>query len=350
MNKNSVIGIVLIGVIFFGFTWYQSKQYQKQVEYQAQQDSIARAEQAYMDSVWRAQHPIDSAATALQEQQSVKQRIYKDTLIDNAHNAEAAYYVLSNDKIEVTFTTKGAQPYSVKVKDFYNYDSTDLYIFKPEMSQYGITVYAGENINTKDFVFELAEKTDTSIVMRLPFAGGGYIACGNSKSYKNKGYSPEKRTSARREIAFQTRICEMEGSSTHLRCSVRIDLCALERNLGKLRSFLPDTKAFMGLVSADAFGCGVEAAVVRLMLSGADAFAVTNSDEGKCVREVGEGWPVIVMSSTLPGEERIYTAGEPEWESRGYRMKYGCPVPPSLQKVIDTLSARFGLSDSWPWH
>ncbi len=98
----------------------------------------------------------------------------------------------------------------------------------------------------------------------------------------------------------------MEGSSTHLRCSVRIDLCALERNLGKLRSFLPDTKAFMGLVSADAFGCGVEAAVVRLMLSGADAFAVTNSDEGKCVREVGEGWPVIVMSSTLPGEERIY--------------------------------------------
>ena len=55
-------------------------------------------------------------------------------------------------------------------------------------------------------------------------------------------------------------------------------------------------------------------------------------------------------SRKAPGEERIYTAGEPEWESRGYRMKYGCPVPPSLQKVIDTLSARFGLSDSWPWH
>lgn len=55
-------------------------------------------------------------------------------------------------------------------------------------------------------------------------------------------------------------------------------------------------------------------------------------------------------SRKAPGEERIYTAGEPEWESRGYRMKYGCPVSPSLQKVIDTLSARFGLSDSWPWH
>ena len=177
MNKSSVIGLILIGVIFFGFTWYQSKQYQKQVEFQAQQDSIALAQKMYMDSVWRAEHPADTAASfSMQNQISAENtRIYKDSLIDNAHKAEASYYTLSNDRIEVAFTTKGAQPYSVKLKDFYNYDSTDLYIFKPEMSQYGITIYAGENINTKDFVFEVAEKTDSTIVMRLPFAGGGYL-------------------------------------------------------------------------------------------------------------------------------------------------------------------------------
>ncbi len=98
----------------------------------------------------------------------------------------------------------------------------------------------------------------------------------------------------------------MEGSSTHLRCSVRIDLCALERNLGKLRFFMPKTSGYIALVSADAFGYGVAAAVVRLMLSGADAFAVTNVAEGIQVREVGEGWRVIVMSSSLAGEEDAY--------------------------------------------
>lgn len=175
MNKNSVIGLVLIGVIFFGFTWYQSEQYKKQVEYQAQMDSIARAEQAYMDSVWRAQHPVDSSATALSEAAAADVRIYKDSLIDNASKAAPAYHVLSNDRIELTLTTKGAQPYSVKVKDFYNYDSTDLYIFKPGMSSYDITLYAGENISTGDFVFEVAEASDSCVVMRLPFAGGGYI-------------------------------------------------------------------------------------------------------------------------------------------------------------------------------
>ena len=55
-------------------------------------------------------------------------------------------------------------------------------------------------------------------------------------------------------------------------------------------------------------------------------------------------------SRKAPGENRIYTAGELEWEARGYRMKHGCPVPKSLQKVIDELSARFGLTDTWPWN
>ena len=55
-------------------------------------------------------------------------------------------------------------------------------------------------------------------------------------------------------------------------------------------------------------------------------------------------------SRKAPGEKRIYTAGELEWEARGYRERYGCPVPKSLQDVIDTLSKRFSLHDDWPWH
>ena len=101
----------------------------------------------------------------------------------------------------------------------------------------------------------------------------------------------------------------MEGSSTHLRCSVRIDLCALERNLGKLRFFLP-SRGYIALVSADAFGYGIEAAVVRLMLSGADAFAVTNITEAIKVREVGAGWKIIVLSASLPNEENLYIAND----------------------------------------
>ena len=43
-SKYNIVGFVLIGLVMFGFTWYQSRQYKKQAEYQAQLDSIARVE------------------------------------------------------------------------------------------------------------------------------------------------------------------------------------------------------------------------------------------------------------------------------------------------------------------
>ncbi len=98
----------------------------------------------------------------------------------------------------------------------------------------------------------------------------------------------------------------MEFPTTPLRCSIHIDLYALERNLGRIRNFLPRTGGYIALVAADAFGIGIEAACARLMMSGADAFAVTNLSEAVRVRRVGPGWPVIVLSASIPGEERFF--------------------------------------------
>ncbi len=182
MNKNTIIGFVLIGLILFGFTWFQSKQYDKQVAYQNQLDSIARAERL---AQWKADSAAgllpfqDSSASAsvqqILEAEQPHAAIYKDSLLETAHNAEASFVNIENDKIAVAFTTKGGQPYSVRIKNYRNYDSTDLYLFNPGESEMGYGIYTGENINTKDFVFTLAEVTDSSVTMRLPFRNGGYI-------------------------------------------------------------------------------------------------------------------------------------------------------------------------------
>ena len=175
MNKNNIIGFILIGVIMFGFTWYQSKQYNKQLEVQAQIDSAARVEQMAamaLDSLRKAEGNVENESGNV----TVKTfPVYKDSLLTVARMADAQVYKLSNDKLEIEFTTKGAQPYSVKLNDYKTYDSTDLYLIKPQQSKYGISIYAGENINTADFNFQVAECNDSTIVMQLPFAQGGYI-------------------------------------------------------------------------------------------------------------------------------------------------------------------------------
>ena len=173
MNKNTIIGFVLIGLIMFGFSFYQSKQYQKQAEAQAQLDSLAMVERAIQAAADSAL--LDSGETTAVKVQVENTPVYKDSLLNQARNAQEQIIALANDKINVEFTTKGAQFHSVKINDYMSYDSTALYLVKPQMSQYGINLYAGEYINTKDFVFDVVEHNDSVLVMRMPFSNGGYL-------------------------------------------------------------------------------------------------------------------------------------------------------------------------------
>ena len=177
MDKNSITGIILMGLILFGFTFYQSKQMRKQAEIQAQLDSarmVELAAQAELDSIAAAARLADTTLrAAVPEAQAAS--IYKDSLLEAASAAESQIVTLENDKVAIEFTTKGAQPYSARIKDYLTYEGGDLYLFRQGMSEYSVSIYTSEFINTKDFNFQIAEKTATSVVMRLPLAAGGYI-------------------------------------------------------------------------------------------------------------------------------------------------------------------------------
>lgn len=174
MDKNSVIGFVLIAAIFLGFTVFENKRAAKYAEVKAQQDSIALAQMPFdSSSVVSLGESSDEESVA----DNVTAPVYKDSCLQAASdvNSVPEMVVLENSKIRIQLTTKGAQPYSVKVKDYYNYDSTELYLFRPGQSEYSLRVYAGEYIKTSNFNFTVASASDSVVVMRLPFRNGGYI-------------------------------------------------------------------------------------------------------------------------------------------------------------------------------
>ena len=173
-SKYNIVGFVLIGLVMFGFTWYQSRQYKKQAEYQAQLDSIARVEA--MEKM-----VLDSAMTVVPASQGSASaatpafRPYRDSSLNVAAQSNPSIVAIANNQVRIEFTTKGAQPYSVDVKDYRRYDSTALMLIPAGASELNFNIYAGESLDTKDFVFDVAELNDTSVVMRLPLANGGYI-------------------------------------------------------------------------------------------------------------------------------------------------------------------------------
>jgi alanine racemase len=95
-----------------------------------------------------------------------------------------------------------------------------------------------------------------------------------------------------------------------LRCWAEIDLAALERNLRLIRASLPPHMRYVAVVKADAYGHGVHHAAARLMHAGADLFAVANVTEAATLRELGPGWPILILSPLLPGEDAALADGD----------------------------------------
>ena len=176
MNKNTVIGFVLIGLILFGFSWYNTKQFNEQERARFVADSIAQAEALKnapkVDSVILALN--DSVARA-QVAQAYAAPVYKDSLLEQASKAQEEFFTLENNKIKVTFTSKGAQASQVLVKDYYTHDSLDLYLMRKGASQFAIDFYTDQQISTADFNFTKVAQSDSSLTFRLPFGENAYI-------------------------------------------------------------------------------------------------------------------------------------------------------------------------------
>jgi alanine racemase len=97
---------------------------------------------------------------------------------------------------------------------------------------------------------------------------------------------------------------EPPHSRLPLRCWAEIDLAALERNLRLIRASLPAHMRYVAVVKADAYGHGLPQTAARLMHAGADLFAVATLAEAAAVRELGPGWPILLLSPLLPEEDR----------------------------------------------
>jgi alanine racemase len=140
--------------------------------------------------------------------------------------------------------------------------------------------------------------------------------------------------------------------SLPLRCWAEIDLAALERNVQQIRAALPKRLKYVAVVKADAYGHGLPQTAARLMHAGADLFAVANLSEAAAIRELGPGWPVLVLSTILPDEARhvadadvVVTVSSLEEVARFDEVgrDAGRAIPVHLK--IDTGMGRLGV-----WH
>ena len=175
MDKKSVIGFILMGLVLVGFTIFQSKQAEQQLIERRKQEAISLARRDSLAAIEAAKMPEKAEENSVVEQKHEEEHIYKDASLDARKRAEGQIIRLANDKLELEINTKGAQLWSARLKDYSNYGGSDLYLFKAGDNHYDVSVYVGEFIQTQNFTFDVASCSDSLAVLRMPFENGGYI-------------------------------------------------------------------------------------------------------------------------------------------------------------------------------
>jgi YidC/Oxa1 family membrane protein insertase len=178
MDRNSIIGLVLIFLILIGFAWYNQPSESQLQAIKHQQDSITLVQRA-ADSLIQVQH----RATMVND--SITQNKFDTAAAAAAYGTfatfskgEETFTTIENEELLVTVTNKGGRIYSVQLKKQKRFDKTPLILFTGDNNRFTYTFNSadGKTINTQDLYFTPVAGSDAkSLTMRLNIANGQYI-------------------------------------------------------------------------------------------------------------------------------------------------------------------------------
>ena len=175
MNKNNIIGFLLIALVLIGFSWYSQPSAEEQ-RAAFVQDSIAKAKHTEMEKA--------NKAAALQRQAEAKAKVEADStaLFYSALKGKSQKIVLSNEKVELTLNTKGGTVEKAVVKGYVGHDfkvkdgskdKKDVTLFDGNDQSLKFMLEAKEaNIITSDLYFTPSNVTKTSVTMTAEAAPG----------------------------------------------------------------------------------------------------------------------------------------------------------------------------------
>jgi len=184
VDKNTVIGFVLIGLVLVMFTWLNRPSPEQVEAQQRYRDSIAMVQyEMQKEEALRAIEKED-AANAVSSLEGLSDSVQQIKLQNNfgafasatAGNEETI--TLENENIEVKIKSKGGAVNYARVKDYVTYEKEPLVLFDGDDSQFNVTFVTATNrvVNTSDLYFTpIKSASDNSVTMRLNVGEEGIV-------------------------------------------------------------------------------------------------------------------------------------------------------------------------------
>ena len=159
-DRNTVIGFILLAVLFLGFFYYTNKQQASLQKQRAKEDSIAHVK----DSVTRLNQQKQNTAAKTDTANVIA--LDSNRKFPQAIQGTEQLTTAENDLIKIVFTNKGGQPKYVELKKFKGPDSNNVKL-------------AGTDFDKIDYLLQDNNKPDS--ISGLFFSGGQIIRSGENQ-------------------------------------------------------------------------------------------------------------------------------------------------------------------------
>lgn len=162
MNKNSIIGFILIAGIMIGYTYWMAPSKEELAKQQRKADSIAQIQRKNAETLAKttkilekASQPISPTSEATQEQSETYADLQsKYDVFANAALGDEQLYIIENDLVKLEISNKGGHIKTVELKDYKTFDSLPVILFNPETARFGLSFFSHNRIiNTENFYF-----------------------------------------------------------------------------------------------------------------------------------------------------------------------------------------------------
>lgn len=160
MDKNTITGLVLMGLLLIGFSWWSQPSSEQKAE-MMRQDSIA----AVMKQ--KAETSKKNAEAKHLAEQKAKQEADTTALFHEALQGEAQDIVLKNEKLQLTLNTKGGTVTKAVIKGFKDKEGNkDVTLLDEKVHSLNFTLSTKDaNIATQDLFFQPSAQTDSTVTL-----------------------------------------------------------------------------------------------------------------------------------------------------------------------------------------
>ncbi len=160
MDKNTMTGLVLMGLLLIGFSWWSQPSAEEQAK-KMQQDSIAAVAQHKAELAKQQAHAKEIADL------KAKQKADTTALFHAALEGQAQEVVLKNEHLELSVNTKGGTVSKAIIKNFKDReDNPDVILFDDKVQKLNFIMSTKEaNIATQDLYFSPSAQTDSTLTL-----------------------------------------------------------------------------------------------------------------------------------------------------------------------------------------